>query len=42
MGRLFVGGLYDKLKDATDRMSNNPPRGDDSKLKRQLGVDDER
>ncbi|MGB4863023.1 MAG: prephenate dehydrogenase/arogenate dehydrogenase family protein [Tepidiformaceae bacterium] len=42
MGRLFVGGLYDKLKDATDRMSNNPPRGDDSKLKRKLGIDDER
>lgn len=40
MGRLFVGGLYDKLKDATDRMSNNPPRGDDSKLKRKLGIDD--
>ena len=40
MGRLFVGGLYDKLKDATDRMSNNPPRGDDSKLRRELGIDD--
>ncbi|MGE3076792.1 MAG: prephenate dehydrogenase [Dehalococcoidia bacterium] len=40
MGRLFVGGLYDKLKDATDRMTTNPPRGDDSKLRRELGIDD--
>lgn len=40
MGRLFVGGLYDKLKEATDRMTSNPPKGDDSKLKRKLGIDD--
>ena len=40
MGRLFVGGLYDKLKEATDRMTKNPARPDDAKLKRQLGIDD--
>ena len=40
MGRLFVGGLYDKLKEATDRMTKAPPRPDDAKLKRQLGIDD--
>lgn len=40
MGRLFVGGLYDKLKEATDRMTNQPPKPDDAKLKRQLGIDD--
>jgi prephenate dehydrogenase len=42
MGRLFVGGLYDKLKEATTRMEKSPPRPDDAKLKRQLGIDDKR
>ena len=40
MGRLFVGGLYDKLKEATDRLSANPPKPDEAKLKRELGIDD--
>jgi hypothetical protein len=40
MGRLFVGGLYDKLKMATDRMQASPPKPDEAKLKRQLGIDD--
>ena len=40
MGRLFVGGLYDKLKEATDRVAKAPPGADDAKLKRQLGIED--
>ena len=41
MGRLFVGGLYDKMKEATNRMTAAPPGADDKKLKRELGIDDD-
>jgi prephenate dehydrogenase len=40
MGRLFVGGLYDKLKDATNRVATTGARPDEAKLRRQLGLDD--
>ena len=40
MGRLFVGGLYDKIKETTDRMTNSPTGPDEKKLKRQLGIED--
>jgi len=40
MGRLFVGGLYDKLKDATNRVTTAGVRTDEAKLRRQLGMDD--
>jgi prephenate dehydrogenase len=39
MGRMFVGGLYDKIKDANARFGQVSPR--DEKLKRQLGASDE-
>lgn len=38
MARLFVGGLYDKMKDATNRVTT---RGDDAALRRKLGLPDE-
>jgi prephenate dehydrogenase len=38
MGRLFVGGLYDKLKEASAR---NAAQRDDRELKRKLGVPDD-
>ncbi len=41
VGRLFVGGLYDKLKEATNKMSAAPPRANDAELKRKLGIKDE-
>jgi hypothetical protein len=41
VGRLFVGGLYDKLKEATNRMSSAPPKVDDAELKRKLGIRDD-
>ena len=41
MGRLFVGGLYDKMKDATNKFTAAPPGADNAKLKRQLGIDDD-
>ncbi len=41
VGRLFVGGLYDKLKETTNRLSSAPPKADDSELKRKLGIRDE-
>jgi prephenate dehydrogenase len=41
IGRLFVGGLYDKLKETTNRLSSSPPRADDAELKRKLGIRDE-
>lgn len=40
IGRLFVGGLYDKMKDASGRASSAPNRRDDA-LRRKLGVQDE-
>lgn len=40
MGRLFVGGLYDKLKDATGRNGQLGPRND-AGLRRKLGVNDD-
>ncbi len=39
IGRLFVGGLYDKLKDAQNRVQ---PRADNDGLRRKLGVPDDR
>lgn len=42
MGRLFVGGLYDKLKEATNRISTAPRTLDDAELKRKLGHHDDR
>lgn len=39
LGRMFVGGLYDKLKDATNRVST--PRPDDGSLRRKLGIPDD-
>lgn len=41
IGRLFVGGLYDKLKETTNRLSSAPPRADDAELKRKLGIRDD-
>ncbi len=42
MGRLFVGGLYDKLKDATNRMSAAPPKVDERELRRKLGTPEDK
>ncbi len=39
MGRLFVGGLYDKIKDASKAIGT--PRSDDTALRRKLGVPDD-
>jgi prephenate dehydrogenase len=45
MGRMFVGGLYDKIKEANSRFGQPSPRNGrdsgDKKLKRQLGASDE-
>ncbi|MEO8539563.1 MAG: prephenate dehydrogenase/arogenate dehydrogenase family protein [bacterium] len=41
VGRLFVGGLYDKLKEATNRISEAPPRANDAELKKKLGIRDD-
>lgn len=41
MGRLFVGGLYDKLKEATNKISTAPRTFDDAELKRKLGHRDD-
>jgi prephenate dehydrogenase len=38
IGRLFVGGLYDRLKEAQSRPAT---RNDDPRLKRKLGIRDE-
>ncbi|MBA4179286.1 MAG: prephenate dehydrogenase/arogenate dehydrogenase family protein [Anaerolinea sp.] len=38
MARLFVGGLYDKMKDATNRVTASR---DDAELRRKLGMTDE-
>ncbi|WBL35764.1 prephenate dehydrogenase/arogenate dehydrogenase family protein [Tepidiforma flava] len=40
IGRMFVGGLYDKIKEASDRLPAAPR--DDRELKRKLGIEDER
>ncbi len=39
IGRLFVGGLYDRMKDMSNRPAT-PPR-DDAELRRKLGMSDE-
>jgi prephenate dehydrogenase len=39
MARLFVGGLYDKMKDVTNRVGT---RTDDAGLRRKLGLPDEK
>jgi prephenate dehydrogenase len=36
LGRLFVGGLYDRLKEVTNRVPES--RRDDAELKRKLGI----
>ena len=42
IGRLFVGGLYDKMKEMTQRTGKARPIGDDPELRKKLGVlDDE-
>lgn len=41
IGRLFVGGLYDRLKEISNRPIGVNPR-DDDELRRKLGMDDER
>lgn len=38
MARLFVGGLYDRMKDATNRVTATR---DDAELRRKLGITDE-
>jgi prephenate dehydrogenase len=38
IGRMFVGGLYDRLKEAPDRMA---ARSDDAALRRKLGASDD-
>ncbi len=40
IGRMFVGGLYDRIKEASDRIPGAP--ADDRELKRKLGVEDDR
>lgn len=40
-GRLFVGGLYDKLKETTNKFGAAPSRVNDAELKRKLGVRDD-
>ena len=40
IGRLFVGGLYDKLKDLSTR-TPEIRRGDDAALRKKLGVPDD-
>ncbi|MCC7365544.1 MAG: prephenate dehydrogenase/arogenate dehydrogenase family protein [Dehalococcoidia bacterium] len=42
IGRLFVGGLYDKLKDVQGRATQTQGRlGDDAELRRKLGMTDD-
>jgi prephenate dehydrogenase len=41
IGRMLIGGMYDKMKDAPNRFGA-AARGDDARLKRKLGVPDER
>lgn len=41
IGRLFVGGLYDRLKEAQSRVGPQAVRGDDAALKRKLGIRDQ-
>jgi prephenate dehydrogenase len=40
IGRMFVGNLYDRIKEASDRVPAQPR--DDADLKRKLGIEDER
>jgi prephenate dehydrogenase len=40
IGRMFVGGLYDRIKEASDRPP--PQRRDDADLKRKLRIEDDR
>jgi prephenate dehydrogenase len=40
VGRLFVGGFYDRLKDMSSRTPQRNP-GEDAELKRKLGITDE-
>ncbi|PFG74427.1 prephenate dehydrogenase [Tepidiforma thermophila] len=40
IGRMFVGGLYDKIKETTERLPATPR--DDADLKRKLGIEDDR
>lgn len=40
IGRMFVGGLYDRLKEASERPVRAPQ--DDAELRRKLGVEDDR
>lgn len=40
IGRLFVGGLYDKLKDAQTRAHQSTSVRDDPELRRKLGMDE--
>ncbi|GIW12873.1 MAG: prephenate dehydrogenase [Tepidiforma sp.] len=40
IGRMFVGGLYDRIKEASDRLPTAP--ADDRELRRKLGMEDDR
>lgn len=40
IGRMFVGGLYDRIKETTERLPTAPR--DDADLKRKLGIEDDR
>jgi len=40
IGRMFVGNLYDRIKEASDRAPTRPR--DDADLKRKLGIEDDR
>lgn len=42
IGRLFVGGLYDKLKEMQNRPPAGPSPRDEAELRRKLGMTDER
>lgn len=42
IGRLFVGGLYDKLKDVQNRAATTASPQDDAELRRKLRMTDER
>jgi prephenate dehydrogenase len=41
MGRLFVGGLYDKIKDVTNKIPTAPTKADEAELRRKLGITDD-
>jgi hypothetical protein len=41
LGRLFVGGLYDKIKETTNKLTASPPTGSDKELRRKLGIADD-